>query len=158
MPYSPLRKSMVELAKEYLDLETNEHPPGSNRGEIVSRIIRSEGGTPGQPWCNFFWRRLNRRARAYNNLPQLYRKGGSTQELVNEATERQKLTTKPLPGDAVCVKGNAYPPSHYNHTAMFVDWVDPMRTRYWVIEGNAGDSVRMSQYESAKAVTFVSAE
>lgn len=156
MSYTPLRKTMVILAKEYLDLETNEHPPGSNKGEIVSRIIRSEGGTPGEPWCNYFWRRINTRACKYEQQKDLYQPGGSTQDLVNEARVLGKLTATPLPGDAVCVRGNHYPGSDYNHTALYVDRKDAQS--YYVIEGNAGDGVKMSVYRDSLRVTFVSAE
>jgi hypothetical protein len=155
--YIPIRLLMVALAKEYLDLEIAEDPPGSNRGEIVSRIIRSEGGTPGEPWCNYFWRRINHRAHAYANVPQIYEHGGSTRNLVDEATARHKLTTDPQPGDACCFKGDHYH-TGYEHTGMFLDWIDKGAGTYYTIEANVGNRVKRCERNVNQPTTWVSAE
>ena len=156
MSYTPMRGAMVLVAKELLRLETAEDPPGSNRGEIVSRILRSEGVAPGEPWCNAFWRHVYHIAADFTATPYLYGKGGSTAELVSEAVAKHRVTTTPGPGDACCFKGNAYN-TGYEHTGMFLEWVVKGES-YRAIEGNVGNAVTLVTHNISRPVTFVSAE
>ena len=154
--YTPLQAGMVIVAKELLRLEVAEHPPGSNRGEIVSRILRSEGVSPGQPWCNAFWRHVYHIAADFTGRKWFFQRGGSTRDLVNEAADANMITMIPLPGDAACYKGDAYG-TGYVHTAMVLTPVDKYGD-YLTIEGNIGDGVKQRKHNVREAVTFVRCE
>jgi hypothetical protein len=147
----------IMLAKEYEWLEVQEYPPGSNSGEIVSRLLRGEHVPDHQPWCNVFVRHIWHRAEDGLGLPHLYQPGGSTQELVDEATKLGKLTEKPAPGVGICFKGDAYPPSHYVHTEIAITAPDA-QGNYITIGGNVHDGVHRRTHNISEAATFVRCE
>lgn len=48
-----LRSAVVETATVLYQLAVREHG-GNNRGEVVEKLLRDEGGHAGQPWCVAF--------------------------------------------------------------------------------------------------------
>ncbi|HRK22046.1 MAG TPA: CHAP domain-containing protein [Fimbriimonadaceae bacterium] len=44
----------IEIAQQIVDANLREHPPGSNRGPLIDRMLRSAGVEPGNPWCAAF--------------------------------------------------------------------------------------------------------
>jgi hypothetical protein len=151
-----VRDAMMAVAKTLLRLEVAEHG-GSNRGEVVSKLLRIQGGANGDPWCAAFYAYCYELGHDLAGVKCAYDPGLSTSQNVQRAKVAGKLTGDPHGGDAVCFIGDAYG-TGYEHTAMFVDWADKAHTTYHTIEGNVGDSVQAKQHSIKERVTFISCE
>ena len=53
-PLKPQNQVAVDKALNYARKGIHEQPMGSNSGPQVSKWIRKSGGSPGQPWCQYF--------------------------------------------------------------------------------------------------------
>lgn len=101
---------------------------GNNRGPMVDKIIRANGGTGPEPWCGDF-------------VAYCYRQAGSTAVTRSWAAVRflgylrgMRVVKHPKPGDIVCFD--------FDHTGLFVrrDGVGTIVT----CEGNTGASGAVS--------------
>jgi hypothetical protein len=157
----PVRFAMLTAAKVLLRLDVAEHG-GPNRGEIVSKLLKLQGGHDGLPWCAAFYAFCYEFGHDMAGEPRAYDPGLSTKQIVQLGGVKGKVTAYPRGGDAVCFK--VAPGEHdsygtgYKHTAMFVDYDDKVAGTYWTIEGNVGDRVQMRHHGGAEPVTFVSCE
>lgn len=115
----PLRERAYRVAASLVGVMEQ---GGNNRGPVVSKIIRENGGMVGEPWCGDF--------DAY-----CYRHAGS--KAVNRSWAAVVLlgrvagvvrTSKPQRGDIVRF--------NFDHTGLFVKWVG--NGYFETIEGNTG--------------------
>jgi hypothetical protein len=151
-----VREAMIAVAKTLLRLEVAEHG-GSNQGEVVSKLLRIQGGNDGDPWCAAFYAYCYELGHDLAAVKRTYDPGLSTSQNVQRAKIAGKLTAIPMGGDAVCFIGDAYG-TGYEHTAMFNGWADEKHTIYNTIEGNVGDRVQAKQHSITERVTFISCE
>lgn len=151
-----VRESMIAVAKTLLRLEVAEHG-GSNKGEVVSKLLKIQGGHDGDPWCAAFYAFCYEMGHDLAGVPRAYDPGLSTSQIVQRAKEVKRLTQRPRGGDAVCFIGDAYG-TGYEHTAMFNGWVDEAKGIYQTIEGNIGNAVQTRIHTAKDRVTFVSCE
>lgn len=101
---------------------------GNNIGPMVSKIIRANGGTPGEAWCGDF-------------VAYCYRAAGSKVVQRAWAAVRflgfltgMKIVKAPKQGDIVCYK--------FDHTGLFYKWLEG--GYFLAIEGNTGSSGAVS--------------
>lgn len=151
-----VREAMIAVAKTLLHEEVKEHG-GSNQGEIVSLLLRRQGGHNGDPWCAAFYADCYEFGHDLAGVKRAYDPGLSTSQNVQRAKVVGKLTAVPQGGDAVCFIGNDYG-TGYEHMAMFIGWANAERTIYNTIEGNVGDAVQAKQHNTKERVTFISCE
>lgn len=121
LPKRPMRVRALQHAYTFLGVEEQ---GGNNRGPVVSRIIRANGGVIGEPWCGDFvaicYRMAGSKAvnRSWASVYYLGRVAGLYS------------VRKPLPGDIVRYS--------FDHTGLFEKWLG--NGYFHAIEGNTGDS------------------
>lgn len=140
----PLRVRALDVARTLVGVM--EHG-GNNVGPVVSKIIRANGGVPGEPWCGDFTAYCYRQAGSvsvqrawagvfsYLGLPNVFR------------------ISDPEPGDLVRFR--------FGHIGLFVRWID--RNTIETIEGNTGASGAVSDsttggdgvYVKRRSITLV---
>lgn len=121
----PLRLRALTRARDLIGVMES---GGNNVGPTVSRIIRAQGGTPGQPWCGYF-------------AGYCYRLAGSKAVTWQWAAVRLisaaagvRRTSKPLPGDLVRF--------NFDHVGLFEK--DNGDGTITTLEGNTGASGAVS--------------
>jgi hypothetical protein len=150
------REAIIAVAKTLLRLEIAEHG-GSNKGEVVSKLLFIQGGHDGDPWCAAFYAFCYELGHDLAGTKRTYDPGLSTSQNVPRAKVANRLTPHPQGGDAVCFIGDAYG-TGYEHTAMFLRWVDEANGTYETIEGNVGNAVQKRQHTIKDRATFISCE
>lgn len=134
----PLReRAFAEAVKDLGIVETN----GNNRGADVERIIRANGGVPGEPWCG-------------DSVAYWYLKAGAKTVVRAWAAVRllEQLLTRvahPRRGHVVIYNWNGGAP---DHTGLFDAWKDKTAGWFWAIEGNTGDGGNTSDGNGADGV------
>lgn len=118
---TPLRMRAYNVARGLVGVMEE---GGNNVGPMVSKIIRANGGTPGEPWCGDF--------QAY-----CYRLAGSKAVQRAWASVRMlgglsgiRRTRNPVAGNLVRYT--------FDHVGMFHKWIDRSKGEFETIEGNTG--------------------
>ena len=121
----PLRVRALAHARELIGVMEQ---GGNNVGPTVSKLIRAQGGTPGEPWCGYF-------------AGYVYRQAGSRAVDWHWAAVRLislvagvRRTSKPLPGDLVRFT--------FDHVGLFEK--DNRDGTITTVEGNTGASGAVS--------------
>lgn len=119
------RKNLGEKALDVMrTLKNVREVGGNNVGPMVSKIIRENGGTPGEPWCG-------------DTVAYAFRHAGS--KVVQRAWAAVKylgyltgmrIVKSPRPGDIVCYK--------FDHTGIFEKWINKSAGIFLAWEGNTG--------------------
>lgn len=110
--------------QKLIDLKVTEQG-GNNRGAWVERIIKANGGVPGEPWCG-------------DTVAYCYLQAGATTVVRSWAAVRflEKLLTRvlrPKRGHVVIYT--------FDHTGMFKCWAPEKGSGYfWAGEGNTGNT------------------
>ncbi len=119
--------TIIEVATR--EIGTKENPPNSNVVKYSNWF-----GLPHLAWCGQFvsW--------VYNQagvpLPAIgYKKGfAGCQSAVAYFQKNNKITTEPIEGDIVFYDWNN--DKRYDHTGLFVKWLDDKKITFQSIEGN----------------------
>jgi hypothetical protein len=120
----PLRLRAWKVMHELIELRVTEKG-GNNVGYWVERIIKTNGGVPGEPWCG-------------DTVAYCYLRAGSKSVVRSWAAVRllERLLTRvhhPRRGHVVIYD--------FDHTGLFDRWAPEIGTGYfWAGEGNTGDS------------------
>jgi hypothetical protein len=139
-----LRDVMCGIGDALVELDVHE-THGSNRGEVVDRIVLRGGGTLGDPYCCFTFDFIYEVGCKRVGIERAFNPGGSSSALVAKGRALGRITTEPHAGDAVVFLGG---PTGYKHTAMaYGDMVDG---KIEIIEGNAGNTIRKRIVDTAK--------
>lgn len=118
---------IVEIA--LAEVGNKEMPKDSNQTKYGKWF-----GLDGVPWCGIFVSWVY--AHAGKPLPNIgFRRGfAGCQTAVAYFRKEQKLVVNPKPGDIVFFDWNR--DGRYDHTGIFVKWLDSAKTRFETIEGN----------------------
>lgn len=120
---------------------------GNNIGPIVSAIIRTAGGTPGEPWCG-------------DTVAAAYIRAGS--KTAHESARRFAyvpyikglLTHVRSPALGHVVTYDFQGDGTEDHTGIFVRWVDRAAGIFLAIEGNTSPGSRTSDGSGADGVYY----
>lgn len=123
----PLRLKAWDEMRHLIALKVTESG-GNNRGPWVEKIIRANGGTPGEPWCG-------------DTVAYCYLRAGSRMVTRSWAAVRLLLaggsTKHPRRGHIVRYT--------FDHTGLFDKWATEYGPGYfWAGEGNTGDAGAVS--------------
>lgn len=134
-----IRERIVIYAKFLADvLEIREHG-GNNHGEVVEKLLRKAGGSPGQPWCAAFCDALYEAAcKAFGVQPDI-NIGLSVSQLAQRAKELGRYhedENLARPGDLLLIKGG---PTGYQHVGVVISFVNPQGI-IASIEGNTNSA------------------
>lgn len=108
---------------------------GNNRGRDVERIIRANGGTPGEPWCG-------------DTVAYVYLRAGAKSVVrawaaVSWLNRLLARVNKPARGHVVTYK--------FDHTGLFDRWAPELGRGYFLAgEGNTGDSGAVSDSRTGR--------
>ncbi|MEH3055482.1 MAG: hypothetical protein PGN13_16010 [Patulibacter minatonensis] len=125
----PLRARAFDVAEGLIGVM--EHG-GNNRGEMVEKIIRANGGIAGEPWCGDFvawcYRAAGSKAvtRAWASVYFLGRIAGVVKISADDVRR----------GDIVRYS--------FSHTGLFDEWIDRAAGTFKAVEGNTGASGAVS--------------
>lgn len=130
---------------------------GNNRGPEVDKIIRGEGGTPGQPWCGYFAAHVYRKAGS-----KVVQRGWAATSLIGRLagmTSHDKLAGKP--GDLVVFNfpGGGVDSDHVGLLVHYTDAegnkVDPEKaTHVKTIDGNTTVGLDASDGKGGEGVDY----
>ena len=116
---APLSERAYNVAKTLIGVMEQ---GGNNAGPMVSKIIHENDGSGPEPWCGDF-------------MAYVYRHAGSKVVQRAWAAVRflgfltgQQIVKEPKRGDIVCYE--------FDHTGMFVRWVNKATGEFEAIEGN----------------------
>lgn len=114
---------------------------GSNKGEVVERILLDANGEGGQPWCAATADWIYEKTCLMLGMKPIFDIGLSSSRFVSLAKKANKIVTAEQVQDAdfVVFKGNAYG-TGYIHTGFVWTPVDA-EGNYYTIEGNKGNTV-----------------
>lgn len=134
-----IRERIVIYAKFLADvLEIREHG-GNNHGEVVEKLLRRAGGSPGQPWCAAFCDALYEAAcKAFGVQPDI-NIGLSVSQLAQRGKELGRYHEDIdlcRPGDLVLIKGG---PTGYQHVGVAVSFANDNKV-IATIEGNTNSA------------------
>lgn len=128
------------FANAIKDLDVREQG-GNNRGAQVEKIIRANGGTPGEPWCG-------------DAVAYWYLNAGAKTVVRSWAAVRllEQLLTRvrnPARGHVVIYNFDGGVP---DHTGLFEKWQDRAAGTFWAIEGNTNKASRASDSGGGEGV------
>lgn len=124
-----MKPQLTPLAIALKEVGYEEKPAGSNRTKYGKHI-----GIDGVPWCGLF-------------VSYCYDKSGRTikgaglrlgfmgcQYAMAHVSKWGAVTKDPQPGDVVFFDWNR--DGRYDHTGLFIEWIDANKTRFRSVEGN----------------------
>lgn len=131
---APLRERAWREMQTLINEKVQEHG-GNNRGRDVERIIRANGGTPGEPWCG-------------DTVAYVYLRAGAKSVVrawasVSWLNRLLAKVNKPARGHVVTYK--------FDHTGLFDRWAPEIGRGYFLAgEGNTGDSGAVSDSRTGR--------
>lgn len=118
---------IIEIARH--EIGTTENPPNSNRSKYGAWF-----GIDGVAWCGMFVSYCYYKA-GYPLGNIGYTKGfAGCQTAYSHFLSTKEITTNPQPGDIVLFDWNG--DHRYDHTGIFVRWIDEQKGIFESIEGN----------------------